>query len=63
MDISTDDGNSKHENKIALSDENELDYEEEDQNLSNELSINRRNENVIYRVPNHRLIKQLILFY
>jgi hypothetical protein len=63
MDISTDDRNSKHENKIALSDENELDYEEEDQNLSNELSINRRNENVIYRVPNHRLIKQLILFY
>ena len=54
---------AKHENKIAISDENELDYEEEDQNLSNELSINRRNEIVIYRVPNHCWIKRLILFY
>ena len=52
MDISSDDRNAKKlnsSNKIAISDENELDYEEEDQHFSNELSINRRNESVIYR--------------
>jgi hypothetical protein len=66
MDISSDDRNAKNlhsSNKIAISDENELDYEEEDQHLSNELSINRRNESVINRLPNRRWIKKLILFY